>query len=260
MRNSRAPVPDAAFLVNAEVKNFRLSDLTTLRAKLEEGRMHRRRIVVIESVSALTGRTAPLAEILALTKLFNADLVVDESSAIGGCGLRGAGASDTIPLRDVMAIVVDLGLGLASFGAAVVGSQTLIRYLLQRSRTFIGETPLPAAIAAAAESGLDLIELRSAARERLALLALRLRSGLKSLRLIDDEFGESPIIGIPFSKSSTADSFARALFERNFYVEVVAVPLPLNEGAIVRILLNSAHSDQTVSGLLDACTVASRLA
>ena len=148
-----ASLIDAARLSRSEVATSRHSDLAALRTLLA-ARTQPRAVVVVESVYSVLGDAAPLAEAARLCREFDALLVVDEAHGIGVTG-AGAGSVHAAGLagREDVVVTATLSKSLGAQGGAVLGSALLRRHLVNTARTFIFDTGLaPAAAAAASEA------------------------------------------------------------------------------------------------------------
>ncbi|MBN8548539.1 MAG: pyridoxal phosphate-dependent aminotransferase family protein [Deltaproteobacteria bacterium] len=250
---SQSPASDAAFLVNAQATHFDSQKPESLEAELEKQRFARRKLIVIETVSSITGKPVDLPRLLLVAKKFDADVVLDESFAIGGFGIRGSGLSDGLILRDgILCVIADLSIGLACYGAAIAGSKVLSDYLLSRSRTFSTETAFPHSIAAAVDTALDIVELQPMQRESLLLLSAKLQTGLSELGFLPAGTVRTPIVSLQFSKRSLASEFAASVFQRGFLVDVVPRGTQFNDSAIVRMVLRSSHSDKQIEQFLQS--------
>ena len=93
----------------------------------------------------MDGDVAPLKDFIEIKKNYsNLYFVVDEAHALGTIGGRGAGLVDELGLEDkVFARVFTYGKSLGCHGAAVIGSQILVDYLVNFSRPLIYTTALP---------------------------------------------------------------------------------------------------------------------
>ena len=131
-----ASIIDGARLSHANRYTFRHNDLQSLEDKLKQSRGNC--YVVIESVYSMDGDTPPIKEILAVTKRYNAELIVDEAHAVG---LYVKGLICQLGLeKDVFARIVTFGKALGCHGAIVLGSKLLREYLINFSRSFIYTT------------------------------------------------------------------------------------------------------------------------
>ena len=100
--------------------------------------------VAIESVYSMDGDMAPLTEMAALCKMYQANLIVDEAHATGVFGRQGRGLVNQYGLdNEVFARVHTFGKAMGCHGAVVVGSRVLRNYLINFARSFIFTTALP---------------------------------------------------------------------------------------------------------------------
>ncbi|PYI69508.1 8-amino-7-oxononanoate synthase [Arthrobacter livingstonensis] len=152
-------------------------DIAGIRAALA-GRTQPRAVVVLESIYSVLGDAAPLAEAAALCAEFDALLLVDEAHGIGVAG-AGRGAVHAAGLAGAahVAVTATLSKALGSQGGAVLGSALLREHLVNTARTFIFDTALaPAAAAAAGEAARIVLAEPGLARrvlENAAALARR---------------------------------------------------------------------------------------
>ncbi|MBS1689958.1 MAG: 8-amino-7-oxononanoate synthase, partial [Bacteroidetes bacterium] len=123
---------------------FQHNDLQDLEEKLSRTDREQPTIIIVESVYSMDGDIAPLKEMCNLTERYNAHLIVDEAHATGIFGTHGEGLVCSLSLQEkVFARVHTFGKALGCHGAAVVGSQLLIDYLINFARSFIYTTALP---------------------------------------------------------------------------------------------------------------------
>jgi 7-keto-8-aminopelargonate synthetase-like enzyme len=251
--NAQSPVFDAAYLVGAKTLPFSPKSMRELEDELASPYSAGRRFLFVESLSPLTGELLDLQRIFTLTSDNDTAVLVDESYATGALGIRGAGGVEYWnAVGKPLVIYGELGLGLGLFGGFVAASRNLASLLLQRSKTFQSETPLPAANAIAIETALDEIELLPIQREKLKLLSSRLRTGCAQSGF--DLVGQSdaPIVCLRFDKMGRAVEVVEALFSRGYLLEAQSVGELRSEAAVVRAFINSSHSDQQIDGLLQA--------
>lgn len=248
----QSPAGDAAYLTDASLATFPSGNLGKLKGDLERTRASRRRLVIVESVSPLSGEPIDVAAFALVCQGAGAELVVDESYALSTMGLRGAGGSEGVPLRTgILAVIADASIGLAAPAGFIAGPEVLVSYLVNRSRTFSSDTATSPAIAAALETAIDIAELDTGARERLRIRTAKVREALRSLG-ISVGTSPAPIVCIPFPKPSLARELAEALLRKGILVEVVRAAGPLKESSVVRILLSLSHSDRQIESLLQA--------
>ncbi|MGF9661181.1 8-amino-7-oxononanoate synthase [Arthrobacter crystallopoietes] len=151
--HSHASLIDAARLSRSPVEVFPHGDLAALRTMLA-ARTQPRAVVVVESIYSVLGDAADLAETARLCAEHDALLVVDEAHGIGVAGGgRGAVHAAGLAGADHVVLTATLSKALGAQGGAVLGSGALREHLVNTARSFIFDTGLaPASAAAAAEA------------------------------------------------------------------------------------------------------------
>ena len=135
-------------------------------------------LVVTDAVFSVDGDLAPLRALHRAVRAAGAVLLVDEAHALGVRGPDGAGACSEAGLAgepDVVATAT-LSKSLGSQGGAVLGPAALRDHLVDTARTFVFDTGLAPASAAAAEAALALVDAARVAA--LARVVARLSSAL----------------------------------------------------------------------------------
>ncbi len=248
---NRSAISDAAYLVDAQLVTFSGTDLKTLSAALERFK-GKNCLVVIESLSQLTGRPIDLLAVIHEVTRYGVDLVIDETYALAGIGARGAGICNHYNIiPKLYTIVGGLGLTLGAAGGFIAGSAPLVSYLTSRSKTFQIEPSMAPLLAASTEAAISAAEVAVHGRLTLSLLRERLCLGLKSIGIDLMQYAPSPIVSIPVSRRSDAEAMAELLFQKNFLVESVSAGVPRSEQAFVRIVLSAHHTERQIEQLLE---------
>jgi 8-amino-7-oxononanoate synthase len=140
-----ASLIDGIRLSYATNYKFRHNDLEALTELVMRHRDNYAHIyVVVESVYSMDGDSAPLREIAALCKKYQAYLIVDEAHAIGVFGKQGRGLCEELQIeKDCFARIYTYGKAMGCHGAAIAGSAELKHYLINFSRSFIYTTAMP---------------------------------------------------------------------------------------------------------------------
>ncbi len=181
---SHASIVDGCRISRATVKVFPHNNLEALEKLLKGGQGFRRRFIVVDGVYSMDGDTAPLPELVKLAKGYDALLMVDDAHGTGVLGERGGGTAEHFGLRGEVDIEIGtLGKALGSFGAYVVGSQSLREYLINKSRSFIFTCALTPSALATALTALEVIQKAPECRQRLWKNVQHFREGLGRLGL-----------------------------------------------------------------------------
>ena len=248
----QSPVSDAAYLVNASFSTFDGQEPSSLAHELEK-QGYARKLIFIESYSAISGKRPPLTEIYELCRRYNSYIFVDKSFSLGIFDHTDRKVSD-ISLSDcILAKFGSLTYAVPMFGAFISGSNTLVNYIINRSNTFSRESVLSPPIAAGVEKALDLIEFNLVGREKIASLGLKLKKGLGEFGLLKNDNVASPIICIPFSKLGIAKEFYTALLQKGFLLDCFSSGLSRSEASFIRAIVNIEHTEHHINSLLNTC-------
>ncbi|WP_404387977.1 8-amino-7-oxononanoate synthase [Humibacillus xanthopallidus] len=166
--HAHASLHDAARMSRVPHATFAHSDPADLDRELSR-RAGSRVLVAVESIYSVLGDAAPLPDLVAVCARHDALLVVDEAHGIGVAG-QGRGLVAELGLVDAPNLVVTMTLSksLGSQGGAVLAPPTVREHLVNTARSFIFDTGLAPAAAAAARAAADIVaaDPRLAARVR----------------------------------------------------------------------------------------------
>src|ERR1700722_18978582 len=245
---------DGAKLSGASVRVFPHNNMAKLKHHLiwaRETYPQAKTLVVTESIFSMDGDFGNLQAIVDLKTEYQALLLVDEAHATGVIGPQGAGWIAALGLAGQ----VDIQMGTLSkaFGASggfICGSKTLIQLLVNRARSFIYSTALPASSAAAASAALEIV--RSAAgdtrRSRLwSNVRLLAKCLMPDLRNIPDPI--SPIFPVMIGDEQQSLELARTLYAKGFLAPAIRYPTVGRGSARLRIALSSLHSPEQIESL-----------
>ena len=194
--HNHASLIDACRLSRASVQRTPHLDLAATERALAE-RNCSEAIVLVESVYSVLGDTPDLPALLELCRTHDALLIIDEAHGLGVVG-EGRGASRSLGEDDRVIVTATLSKALGSQGGAVLGPATMRDALVNTARTFIFDTGLAPAAAAAATAALRLIAAGEAPVEGLAENRRRLTAALG----IAEPVGA--VASLPMPSASTA--------------------------------------------------------
>jgi 8-amino-7-oxononanoate synthase len=155
---NHASIVDACRLARSRIVVTPHADVGAVEVVLAQ-RDESRAVVVAESITSADGRRMPLAELHAVCRSREALLLVDEAHALGvaGPGGRGLCAECGIAAEPDVVRTVTLSKSLGSQGGAVLGAAEIVDHLVNTARTFIFDTGLAPACAAAAVRALEIL-------------------------------------------------------------------------------------------------------
>jgi 8-amino-7-oxononanoate synthase len=252
-RLNHASLLDAGLLSGARFQRFQHNDLDDLERRLKKLPLEGLRLIVVDAVFSMDGDIAPLPELAALAKRYNAYLMADDAHGFGVLGKAGAGSSELFGLdQDQLPVLMGtLGKGIGSFGAFVAGSEVLIESLIQFARPYIYTTAMPPAVAAASLASLDILQSESWRREHLQRLIKHFRDGAAGLALpmMDSETAIQPLL---VGEEFQAIAISKGLEAEGVLVSAIRPPTVAAGQSRLRITLSAAHSEADIDRLLDA--------
>ncbi|MBM7702118.1 8-amino-7-oxononanoate synthase [Metabacillus iocasae] len=243
---NHASIIDGCRLSRAEKSIYSHVNLVDLESRLQQSAHFRRRFIVTDAVFSMDGNIAPLIEFKRLAKAYDAYLIVDDAHGTGVLGTNGRGTCDYLGVSPDVYIGT-LSKGLGTEGGYVVGSQTLIDLLRNVSRSFIFQTAMSPAVAAATLRSIDILESEEGKERRHHLLHLsaHLRARLKEIgfHVMGDV---TPIIPVLIGDADRTLVFAQRLQEENIFAPAIRPPtVPVGKSRI-RICLTAQHSMEQV--------------
>lgn len=249
---NHASLIDAGQLCAATVQRYAHADADALAARLDAVTDQQSCLVATDGVFSMDGDVAPLDVMAPLCQRHQAWLMIDDAHGFGLLGRDGRGSGDHFGVMDQIPVyMATLGKALGVGGAFVAGSDSLIEYLIQKSRNYIYTTALPPAMAAAGMASLRVLQTESWRREHLQRLIARFRAGASALALSLSP-SQTPIQPLILGPDGVAVNASEWLWEQGFLVSAIRPPTVPEGTARLRITLSAAHSERDVDDLLEA--------
>jgi len=249
---NHASLVDAALLSRAKLTRYPHLDLAVLEQRLAASTA-KVKLIATDTVFSMDGDLAPLTELLALARRYDAWLYLDDAHGFGVLGARGQGALALLDdLGDSRLIyLATLGKAAGVAGACVAGSSALIEWLVNKARTYIFTTAQPPLLAAAVSASLQVIAADTWRRTHLTALIARLKVGLAGLPW-PLMASDTPIQPLSVGGNAEALRLAEGLRARGILLPAIRPPtVPLGQ-ARLRISLSAAHSEADVDTLVAA--------
>lgn len=250
---NHASLIDGCRLSRAETHVYRHNDAAHLAELLAAHATEARRtLIVTDTLFSMDGDVAPLAEIAALARRFDAMLLLDEAHATGVFGRRGRGLAEAAGIEhDGLIRVGTLSKAFGAAGGFVVGPQALIDYLANRARSYVFSTAQPASTAAAALVALHVVADEPQRRTQLLAAAATLRKRLQAAGWRTGDSG-SQIIPIAVGPAADAVALSQRLRKAGFWVPAIRPPSVPSGESLLRLSLTASHTPEMVDGLLAA--------
>ena len=254
---NHASIIDGVRLCKARRYRYANCDMAELEKQLQQARADGARTIMIttDGVFSMDGFIAPLDEITALARKYDALVHVDECHATGFLGATGRGSAEVKGVMDKVDIFTGT-LGKA-MGGALGGFTTaraeIVELLRQRSRPYLFSNSLPPHVVAAGIKAFDMLasagELRTRLQENTAYF--RQRMGAAGF---DIKPGVHPICPVMLYDAPLAQKFAQRLLEEGIYAIGFFFPVVPQGQARIRTQISAAHTRAQLDQAIDAFT------
>ena len=241
---NHASIIDGVRLCKAKRYRYANNDMADLERQLQaaDAAGARFKIIATDGVFSMDGIIADLKAIRALADRHGAQVMVDDSHAVGFVGARGRGTPEHCGLHgriEILTGTLGKALGGAS-GGYTAGPRDVVAWLRNRSRPYLFSNSLMPAIAGASLAVLDLLERGDALREKLARNAEHFRREMTSLGFRLAGAGH-PIIPVMLGEAPLAKRMADLMLEEGIYVIGFSYPVVPQGQARIRTQMSAAH-------------------
>ena len=239
---NHASIVDGCRLSRGEVRVYKHGDMNSLKEILRRSSRFKQRLIVTDSVFSVDGDIAPLPDIVDLAEKYSALVMVDDAHGTGVLGKKGKGAIEHFGLEGKVEIQMGtLGKALGSFGAYIAGSEDLIHYLVNKTRSLLYTTALPPSVCGSALAALKILGERPELVSKLRNNANYFRKGMRDLGYPISESG-TPILPLILRDPFVTMNMARSLFDEGVYVQGIRPPTVPKGTSRLRITLMASHT------------------
>jgi len=212
-----------------------------------------KKIIVFESLYSMQGTVAPVKEITALAKKYDALTYIDEVHAVGLYGNRGGGVADRENLMQELDLINGtLSKGFGTLGGYVAGEALLIDAIRSFGKGFIFTTSLPPALCAAAAKSISLLKFGNSLREKFHHNVALLRAYLQDAG-IAFEGQASHITTIVIGDAVRCRQITDELLNQyGLYIQPVFYPTVPRDKACLRITITPFHKEDDIAFLTNS--------
>ena len=247
-----ASILDGVRLSFAKPLKFRHNDAGDLEKKLGLIDPEKGKLIAVEGVYSMEGDVAPLEEIVALKKKYDARLFVDEAHSLGVFGANGRGVAEHYGVEDDVDLIMGtFSKSLATVGGFITGSAQVIDYIKHNARAQIFTAAIPPGAVAAVDAALDIIEAEPERRDRLWENAEYMRGELEGLGF-ETCGSQSPIISLLVGEDGATFQMAKRLQEEGVFVNPVMTPAVPAGQSMIRTSYMATHTREQLDQALGA--------
>ncbi len=230
---------DAAKLSGATLYRYAHNNLNHCREILKAHRAeHANCLLLSESIFSMDGDRAPVPELSALAREYDAWLMVDTAHSIQHSASGAQGLGDVI--------LGTLSKAAGSYGGYICADKAVTDYLKSAARSLIFSTALPPATLAASIASLRIMERETELCVK-PLTYAKMFTGMLGL-----PEAQSAIVPLIVGQSESALKASQALAVRGFLVHAIRPPTVPPDTARLRITFSALHEQSHVEALAEA--------
>jgi glycine C-acetyltransferase len=240
---------DGVRLSRAERVVYNHNDMEDLIRVLNEAEKHnpayRRILIITDGVFSMDGDVAPLDEIAKLGSEYGAMVYVDDAHGEGVLGKNGRGILSHFGLthKDVQVEMGTFSKAYGTIGGHISGSEYLIRFAWNKSRTWLLSSSHPPGIVAATIAAIDVLENELEHLTKLWENTNYFKNAVQDLGFNTGN-SQTPIIPIIVGKPQKAMDLSNKLYESGIFVVPIVYPMVAHELSRIRVQMNAKIEEE----------------
>jgi len=247
---------DGVRLSRADRGIYKHNDMEDLDRVLKETEGHepeyRRILVITDGVFSMDGDIAPLDGIAKLAEEHGAMVFVDDAHGEGVLGEGGRGIVSHFNL-DHKSVHVDMGTFSKAYGVVgghISGSEDLIRFAWNKSRTWLLSSSHPPPVVAACIAAIDVLETEPWHVKNLWENTNHFKKAVQELGFNTGN-SETPIIPIIVGESSKAKMLSDKLYEKGVFVVPIVFPMVARDQARIRVQMHAQLAKEDLDRVIE---------
>lgn len=251
---NHASIIEACRLCRAKTLVYKHNDTDDLLKKIKSNSA-KTKFVITEGIFSMDGDYARLDEIAEITEKCDAVLMIDDAHGDFAVGDDGKGTAHLFGVaKKVDVYTSSLSKALGSFGGYVASEKSAIDLCVNRARSFIYTSALPAFLA---DTSLRRLSLdRTPNQKKLQKNAFRLREGLKKSGY--EVNTKTHIVPLIIGDEKKTLEFGRYLYENGVFAQPIRYPTVPKKSARIRISVTARLTDAQIESALDVFERAGR--
>jgi len=246
---NHASIIDGVRLCKARRYRYGNCDMADLERQLQQARADGARQIMIttDGVFSMDGSIAPLDQISALARRYEALLHIDECHATGFVGAHGRGSAELHGVLDEIDLFTGtLGKAMGgAIGGFTTGRAEMIELLRQRSRPYLFSNSLPPHVVAAGSKAFAMLSGAGELRQKLSDNTQAFRQAMQAAGFTIKP-GTHPIVPVMMFDAKLAQAMAAGLLDEGIYAIGFFHPVVPQGQARIRVQLSAAHQPAEV--------------
>jgi len=243
---------DGVRLTKADRAVYKHCDMGDLEKVLKDAdKKYNRILIITDGVFSMDGDIAPMDQIVKLGKEYGAMTYADDAHGEGVIGPDGRGIGAHFGVEGE--IDVEMGTFSKAYGVVgglIAGSQDLVNFALNKSRTWLLSGSHPPAVAGAQLAAIDVLETEPEHVKKLWDNTKYFKKELKSMGF-DTGFSETPITPVIVGESSKAKELSDKLYEEGIIALPIVFPMVARDKARIRTMMNAGLTKEDLDYTLE---------
>ncbi len=243
---------DGVRLTKTDRAIFKHRDMGDLeKVLMDADKKYRRILIITDGVFSMDGDIAPMDKIVSLAQEYGAMTYVDDAHGEGVIGPEGRGIGAHFGLEGK--IDVEMGTFSKAYGVVgglIAGSQDLINFAYNKSRTWLLSGSHPPAVAGAQIAAIDVLETEPQHVKNLWDNTNYFKNELKSMGF-DTGQSETPITPVIVGESSKAKELSNKLYQEGVFALPIIFPMVARDKARIRTMMNAGLTKKDLEFTLE---------
>ena len=237
-----ASIIEGSRLSFSKVLKYDHNNMASLESKLKLCTPESVKMIVVDGIFSMEGDIVKLPEIVALSKKYNASILVDDAHSLGVLGKNGAGTANHFGLtNDVDLIMGTFSKSFASLGGFIASDKNIINFIKHNSRSLIFSASMAPSSVAATLAALDIMQSEPERIEYLWKITRYTKKCFDEMGF-DTGHSETPIIPLFIRDDMKALQLTKLLLEKGVFVNPVVSPAVPKEDCLIRYSLMATHT------------------
>ena len=232
---------DGVRLTKADRAVYKHCDMGDLERVLKDAdtKKYNRILVITDGVFSMDGDITPMDKIVKIAKEYGAMTYVDDAHGEGVIGPDGRGIGAHFGIQEK--IDVEMGTFSKAFGVVgglIAGSQDLVNFALNKSRTWLLSGSHPPAVAGAQLAAIDVLETEPKHVKNLWDNTNYFKKELKNMGFNTGN-SDTPITPVIVGESSKAKELSNGLYDEGVFALPIVFPMVARDKARIRTMMNA---------------------
>jgi len=243
---------DGVRLTKADRAVYKHRDMGELEKVLKDAdKKYNRILIITDGVFSMDGDIAPADQIVKLATEYGAMTYADDAHGEGVIGPDGRGIGAHFGIEGK--IDVEMGTFSKAFGVVgglIAGSQDLVNFAYNKSRTWLLSGSHPPAVAGAQLAAIDVLETEPQHVKNLWDNTKYFKKELNSMGF-DTGHSETPITPVIVGESSKAKELSNRLYDEGVFALPIVFPMVARDKARIRTMMNAGLTKKDLEFALE---------